>query len=79
MPHPFVMPFGEWGYPTGQPITYFKCRVHGIVVAMIRLEIRNKEYELVSDRRYCSICFDHFLQKHLDPLLPVPPEELPNG
>jgi len=76
MPHPIVMDVGHWGYPTDSSITYFKCRLHGIVVAMMRLEIRNKNYEMVSNRRYCLQCFDHLLQQHLDPLVEASPEDV---
>lgn len=67
--------FNQWGYPANpehpQYTTRYKCRVHDVVNDMVKVEVRNSDYDVVFDRRYCSICFDAFLQRHLEPLQEV--------
>jgi hypothetical protein len=72
-----ILDLSRWGYPANRdnPARY-RCRVHGVVVNMVRIEVRNEEYDLVFDRRYCSICYDTFLQRHLDPLVETTSEEV---
>lgn len=65
-----ILNLGNWGYPADPEYrTRFKCRVHDVVDNMVKIEVRNGEYELVFERRYCTICFDQFLQRHLEPLV----------
>lgn len=70
-----IINLSEWGYSTDRNdpkyATRYKCRVHGVVINMVKILVYNEEYELVFDRRYCSICYDQFLQRHLEPLTEV--------
>lgn len=73
-----MMDLSRWGYPANREnTTRYRCRVHGIVVNMVRIEVRNEEYEVVFDRRYCSICYDQFLQRYLEPLVETTSEVNP--
>jgi hypothetical protein len=66
-----------WGYPSSSPKRY-KCRVHGVVNNSVRIEVHNVDYELVFDRRYCSICLDKWFQQNLEPMVEVDKKDIKN-